>query len=399
MISRVTEQMKYSLMTDNLFKVQNRNGQLMEQMASQKRINRPSDDPLGTSTVMDLRTMLASLEKYGRSINNAESWLSVTESRLSSAADLLLEAKELSLSQSSATASEASRKSAAASISSIIDELRSIANSKFGDRYLFAGSRTNADPFSSVAGSATIGAADPSGSNVFDGDAVTSGAYTADSNKTYAVRIVAGGALAAATYQISSDGGKTWGAVNAGLVGDVAIGDGVNIRFEETGTEQLTSGDLFTVQALTAGYYRGNGEEPAVEIGKGNTFRYGITGESLFTDKDGGNVDIFTVLNNLKTALETNNATGISNQINLLQTGYDQVVRGVSRCGSRVDVLEAARNSYSALDLQLTGLMSNAEDTDVSQLLIEYNSHEIALEACYSMAAQIGNNSIIQFLK
>ena len=399
MITRVTEQMKYFLMTENLFKVQNKNGRLMEQMASQKRINRPSDDPLGTNTVMDLRTMRASLESYGRNIENAKAWLSVTESKLSSAADILLAAKELSLSQSSATASEASRKSAAATVSSTIDALRALANSKFGGRYLFAGSCPDADPFTAVPGAASIGAAEPSAANVFDGDAVTSGTYTADRNKTYAVRIVTGGALAAATYQVSSDGGKTWGAVKAGLVGDVAIGDGVNIRFEETGTEQLTSGDLFSLQALTAGYCRGNGAEPAVEIGKGNTFRYGISGESVFTDRDSGNVDVFTVLDNLKTALESNDATGIASQIDLLQGGYDQIVRSVSRCGSRVEILETAQNNYSALDLQLTELMSNAEDTDVSQLLIEYNSHEIALEACYSMAAQIGNNSIIQFLK
>ncbi len=399
MITRVTEQMKYFLMTENLFKVQNKNGQLMEQMASQKRINRPSDDPLGTSTVLDLRTTRTSLENYGRNIENAESWLSVTESKLSSAADILIEAKGLSLSQSSATASEDSRKSAATSISSLIDELRAIANSKFGGRYLFAGSRADAEPFSTAPGLASIGAAVASDANVFDGTVTASGAYTADRNKTYVVRIAAGGALAATTYQVSSDGGKTWGAVKTGLVGDVAIGDGVNIRFQETGTEQLTGGDLFSVQTLAAGYYQGNGEEAAVEIGKGNTFRYGITGESVFTDANGGSVDVFAVLDDLKTALETNNATGISSQIDLLQEGYDQTTRQVSRCGSRMEILEAARNSYSALDLQLTELMSNAEDTDVSQLLIEYKSHEIALEACYSMAAQIGNNSIIQFLK
>ena len=399
MITRVTEQMKYSIMTDNLFKVQNKSEKLMEQMASQKRINRPSDDPLGTSTIMDLRSARSSIGYYGKNIESANAWLSVTESKLFSASEILLSAKEISLSQASATATASSRKSAAASISSMIEELRAIANSKFGGRHLFAGTRLGEDPFSAEAGGAVVGAAAASEANVFDGTVVTSGVYAGDGNETHVLRIVSGGGLADATYQVSTDGGRNWDAVRTGLVGDVALGDGVLIRFEETGSSQLAAGDLFSVQNLAAGYCRGNGEEMAVEIGKGNTFRYGISGESVFTDRNGGTVDIFDALNDLQTALEGNDVPGIAAQIDRFQQGYDQVVQAVSRCGSRMMSLQIAKNNYSALDLQLTELLSCAEDVDISALLIEYNSHEIALQACYSMAAQIGNNSIIQFLK
>jgi len=47
MVTRVTENMKYSLLTSNLSSVQDRCSELMLQLSTQKRINRPSDDPRG----------------------------------------------------------------------------------------------------------------------------------------------------------------------------------------------------------------------------------------------------------------------------------------------------------------------------------------------------------------
>ena len=69
MITRVTESMKYSLMTGNLNNVQNKYNDLLEKLSSQKRINQPSADPLGTSRVMDYRDSLSSIEQYKNNIN------------------------------------------------------------------------------------------------------------------------------------------------------------------------------------------------------------------------------------------------------------------------------------------------------------------------------------------
>jgi len=55
MAIRVSENMKFNTMVNNLFRVQDSYNEVMEKMATQKKINRPSDDPIGMSRVLSLR--------------------------------------------------------------------------------------------------------------------------------------------------------------------------------------------------------------------------------------------------------------------------------------------------------------------------------------------------------
>ncbi len=398
MITRVTDQMKYALLTNNLFNVQNQYNDLMNQLSTEKRINRPSDDPLGMNRVMDYRTSLASIDQYQKNIDDSTSWLNITESKLTSVNDILVKIQETTVSQGSDTASAATRRDAATALQPLIDELLSLANSKIGDRYIFAGTRTDTKPFAAETGVYTGGPAAAAGGNTYTGDATASGTYTGAANATYVVKIAAAGDLNAATYRISADGGKTWGAESA--VGDmstgtISLGDGLSLTFD-AGT--FGAGDVFSVQAFVSGQYRGNGEELAANIGKDNTFSYGISGEAVFTDKGNGEVDIFKTLNDLKTALEGNNADGIRSQLDNLKKAQQQVTRYTAQCGTRTNSLEVTKNNYDALKTSITGLMSNIEDADITQLITDFNMKAVALQASYSMAAQIGKISILDFL-
>ena len=109
----------------------------MEKMATQKNNNRPSDDPIGMSRVLNLRKSKASVEQYRRNIDSGNSWIEVAESKLYSVDELLIRAKEIAIAQSTATASAETRSISAVEVQQIIDEMLSLANSKYGDRYLF----------------------------------------------------------------------------------------------------------------------------------------------------------------------------------------------------------------------------------------------------------------------
>ncbi len=399
MITRVTENMKFAMVTNNLFNVQNKYGTLMEQLASQKKINRPSDDPLGASNVLDFRTSKVSLEQYGKNMDNINGWMSMTESKLTGINDILIAAREIAIGQSTATADATTRGIAAISLQPLIDEARSLANSRYGDRYLFAGSRMDTVPFSETEAPASVGTAIAASENAFDGTATSGGAYTGAVNKTYVLKIITGGALGAATYEISADGGKTWGGtlVVPGT-GIVNVGDGVTMTFVEN-TVSLTADDLFSVKGRVAGYYDGNGEDMSVEVGKNNSFDYNVTGEAAFTDKGAGTVDMFTVLNDLKTALENNDQSGIAAQINNLEDAQQQVLQYTSKIGSRMNSLDITKNNHTSLKEQVTILLANAEDADMAQLITDFKMKEVALQASYTMAGQINNNSILNFLK
>jgi len=400
MITRVTDKMKYDLLNNSIYNTQSQYGEIMEKMASQKQVNKPSDDPLGMGKILDYRTVKAQISSYKANIDSSKSWLSATESNLTNVNDILTKVKELAVAQASATATASTRQIAADSLQPLIDQMRSLANSKFGNRYLFSGTRTDTEPFAATSSTARIDAAVSASGNTFDGTVTSGGTYTGAVNKTYTVKIITGGTLAASTYQISADGGKTWGATQpaGGLSGPVTVGDGIDLTLT-AGTVDLAANDMFYVHAYAPGYYNGNGEELSSEVGMGVTSNYNVTGEAAFTDQGGGTVNLFKVLDDLKTALENNDADGVRNQLDSLDQASEQINRYTAQCGTRTNGLDASNTALEDMDLRITGLTSNIEDADMAALITEYQKKQLALQATYKMAGDMGSISILNFLR
>ena len=400
MITRVTDKMKYDLLNNSVYNTQSQYGEIMEKMASQKQVNKPSDDPIGMGKILDYRTVKAQISSYEGNIESSKSWLSATESSLTNVNDILTKIKETAVAQASATASAQTRQIAADSLQPLIDQVRSLANSKFGNRYLFSGTRIDTEPFAATSSAARIDTAVSASGNTFDGTVTSGGAYTGIVNNTYAVKIITGGTLAASTYQISTDGGKTWGATQpaGGLSGPVTVGDGIDLTFA-AGTVDMAANDIFYVHGYAPGYYNGNGEELSNEVGMGVTSNYSVTGEAAFTNQGQGTVDIFRVLDDLKTTLENNDADGIRSQLDFLDKAGDQINRYTAQCGTRTNGLDASNTALQDMDTRLTGLTSNIEDADMAALITEYQKKQLALQATYKMAWDMGSISILNFLK
>ena len=50
--------------------------------ASQKKLNKPSDDPAGMALVLDLRSTLSSISRYQENVDMAQGWLELADSEL-----------------------------------------------------------------------------------------------------------------------------------------------------------------------------------------------------------------------------------------------------------------------------------------------------------------------------
>jgi len=397
---RVTENMKFNSMIENIFNVQTDYNNIMEKMSSQKEINRTSDNPVAMTRILDFRKTKYSIEQYNSNIDSADAWLSSSESKLSAAGDLISKARELAVREASSTATQTTRILAANEIQSLMDEMLSLANSTLNGRYLFSGSVTDKLPFLSSESSARIDAGKAEG-NEFDGDVTSSGSYNGASNQTYVVKILNNStSLADAGYSISTDGGKTWVAGTEDLsAGPITLGDGVQLTFEDTGSNHLTEDDIFYVKAYSAGYYCGNNESLSSDVQADSPVTYNLTGQEVFTSSGSEGVDIFKCLAGLKTAMQNNDQEGIQTQIGILEDAQNQIVLNVSKCGTRMNRLEIAKSNLSDLDLKITELTSNIEDADLTKLVTQFTMKETSLNACYSMASEIANTSILNFLK
>jgi len=403
MITRVSDNMKFDLLNNSMSNVEVQYNDIMEKLSTQKQVNRPSDDPLGMGQILDYRSALAQVSNYQTNINSNKSWLSAAESNLTNVNDILTSIKTTAISQASATATASTRQIAADSLQPLIDQIRSLANSKFGNSYLFSGTRTytetdtETEPFSATASAARIDPAVAAKGNTCAVAPTASGTYMGTTNNTYVVKITTGGDLSAAEYSLSSDGGKTWGASTpfAG-VGTIFPVDGITLTFAP-GT--FATNDVFYVHAYVAGYYNGNGEELSNEVSNGVTSNYSITGEEAFTGQGKGTVDIFKVLDDLKTALQNNDTNGITSQLDLLDQASAQISRYTGQCGTRTNALDASNSALTDMNTRLTSLKSNIEDADVAKLATDFQMKQLALEATYKIAGDLGSMSIIGFLK
>jgi flagellar hook-associated protein 3 FlgL len=144
---RITQNMMSNLFVRNIQKQSEAMLQRQEQLASQKRINRPSDDPAGMARVLDGRSTLAAIDQYVENIKQGKTRLEVTETTLQQVDDLVQQARKLAETNSGEDVTADQRALAAENVKEIYDQVMQLANSRFGGRYMFAGYQTDTAPF------------------------------------------------------------------------------------------------------------------------------------------------------------------------------------------------------------------------------------------------------------
>lgn len=120
------------------------------QIASGQLYERPSDAPLAVRRMITWERWISRSEKYEANIELATGRLSTAEGTLDELNEVVIRAREIALQQINASATEETRSNAAVEISAMIDETITLANRRFADRYLFAGTELTRAPFERV---------------------------------------------------------------------------------------------------------------------------------------------------------------------------------------------------------------------------------------------------------
>ncbi|MBS4174163.1 flagellar hook-associated protein FlgL [Bacillus sp. FJAT-49736] len=143
---RVTQSMLSNNFLKNLNTSYDKMGKLQDQVASQKKINRPSDDPVIAMKGVGYRTNLQEVEQYKRNFSEAHNWIDNTDSALDEATQAMQRIRELTVEASNGTLTDDQRGNIAKEISQLKDHLVEIANTKVGDKYIFNGTDTTNKP-------------------------------------------------------------------------------------------------------------------------------------------------------------------------------------------------------------------------------------------------------------
>lgn len=144
---RVTQTVLMSQVLADLLAADGRRLQVHRQLSTGRRINAPSDDPVGAVGVLRYRTELSLIERYRANAADGRDWIAASESALQSATDILQRARELAVQGANGTLNQASLQALAAEVGQLREGLIQVGNATLGDRYLFGGQKTTAAPF------------------------------------------------------------------------------------------------------------------------------------------------------------------------------------------------------------------------------------------------------------
>lgn len=130
----------------NLSNNYNRLGKLQEQIQTQKKFAKPSDDPVAAMMGMNYRTDLNRIQQYNRNIGEVKSWIDSTDDALDKGVLALHRIRELTVQASNGTLEGNQRKAVADEIKQLKEHLYNIGDTQVGGKYIFNGSQTNVRP-------------------------------------------------------------------------------------------------------------------------------------------------------------------------------------------------------------------------------------------------------------
>lgn len=365
---RIADKMKYDQVTTNVGKNRSQMSELQNQAATQKRVTKPSDDPLAASRVLSNRIDLQGNKQFSKSLGYAKSFLEYTDQSLGDLSEVMMRAKELAISQSNdASANEESRRVVATEIEQLYNQVVNIGNRKLGDRFIFGGFKTQTAPF------------DPKGR--YKGDP---GEMNIHIDKE-------------AFIAMNVPGGR------------VFLGQGIDRNgMVKASPPQQTTIEDFQKQQMELNAPQSEVENsPQAQQGQGDKNRAPASIGSLRTgametaepSELSNGVNIFAVLKDLETALRTNDKAGVQDTLDHLDDALSQVVLTRSQVGSRGMALDNYTQTIEKAKVDNQIGISQLEDADIFSTVSDISKTESTLQATLQTSSKLIEKSLLDFLR
>lgn len=146
-MTRVTQSMLSTNMLRNLNTSYSKMSNLQDQINSGRKFTRASEDPVAAVKGMDYRVQLDKIGQFTRNTNEMNSWVDTTDSTLSEVTSSLTRVQELVTQAANDTNTDDERKKIAVEIEQIQQQIRDLANTQVGGKYIFSGTQTSSPLF------------------------------------------------------------------------------------------------------------------------------------------------------------------------------------------------------------------------------------------------------------
>ena len=132
-----------------------------QKLSSGKELTRPSDVPPAVGRALQLRAEMEGAQQLQRNVAEGQGWVDVTDSALETINDALQRVRELVIQAGTDVAGGEPRLAIAEEVKGIIDSVKTAANSQYGGRFIFSGTRTNVQPYQMGADDSYDGDSEP----------------------------------------------------------------------------------------------------------------------------------------------------------------------------------------------------------------------------------------------
>ncbi|WP_293983948.1 flagellar hook-associated protein FlgL [uncultured Clostridium sp.] len=452
---RITSTMLSSNYLKNVNKNMSYLQTLQNQLSTGKEISKPSDDPYKASRIVKMYADIAGNEQYNDNITDVTNFLDVTDTSITQISNLYSRVRELLVSAGNAAYGSEQMQSIQDEMKVKVDQLAQLLNTSFDGKYVFGGTKVDSKPVTVVDGK--IQYADANGNGLPTVYKNSDGSYsTTKSSKNEKValddRMESGNTVREELMEeqselnnkadLSEDDSNRLAEIESMLDEskdvyidsngkfttsegeesvEVALGS-IDKEEIEKEIDKLTSADgstkisdteddtnekrLKELNEIKAGItaYNQIKADMKIEISQGVTVDYNKTASEIleFTDPEDPSriinvADLFNdIINNLnsedgKEALTGENLADLDKAITNLLTKSSEI-------GAMQNRMESAKTQNESENENLTAILSNVEDIDFTEKMIDFSTLMTVYKASLQISANILPKTIMDYL-
>jgi flagellar hook-associated protein 3 FlgL len=170
----------------------------------------------------------------------------------------------------------------------------------------------------------------------------------------------------------------------AALEVDAIREDLLRLANTEVGDRYLFAGSSYDVPAFdSAGTYVGDSDPPEILIGVDNWVQAGWDGSDVFQ----GNVDVFQILTDLSTALNSNIPGDVQGLLSDINTGLEQTIEAHQQVGWAFAKTDDALILAEHLEVDFSKHLSALVDADPAESYLRLQEAQMAYSAALQVAA------------
>ncbi len=432
---RVTEVTKRDHVVDNMQKSSGKLQDIQIQMASGRRLNKTSDDPIGAARSQDIVTTISSQKQLLQNIDDNIAWLQRSELEIGHINEVLGQIRTLAISQAGSDSNEESRQMVAREFSIARKILFDSGNAREGKLYLFSGIKSLSPALkkNGIFQPAKVevgGVVQKDIRELLDVKQFRS-QFEGFSSNNYRIRVTKGGVWGQARVKISDDGGRTWSKeqtlrpLTHVFNPDGKLNDQVLLKFsDEEGrlgnvlpkqfdfnSEKSAEFDLdalgiifpegieFVYQPNPEVTYNGSIHKKEALISNGLSIPVNVTAQELLFGEGEEGVDTFSLLVAMERALLENDGIAIAERLGELDLAQNQVLKQQADVGNIVRELYSTKSQLGNQQFEKERQLSDIQDLDIAEATVDLKVAEANNKLSLNTGARLIQPSLSDFLR